>query len=891
MKKSILILPALALLLAACGGGEDGSSSLSGSEGESSSLPGPAGSTSSSLPFEERSYIITLTLPTGVQAELDKEEAKEGETVTLTILGTEPGFRVTGAKANDEALVSKDGGRTFSFTMPGRSVRVTIQCEVEGSVTISGDFAAVLALEEGGVYAARNVKVDVPQARANFSFSVEGEGGALTKIPAYSLDESRSFADVSFNFGMEENLNIASGSTYDFFYDPSSPLFPCYVRRVRVDELPHSEAGLSSLFNTGLSIRSETALYPEDVQGMTLSLQIPEEGLAQELEMNRYADGSFLLEAEDILQAREYLVYKRLDEEKGTLTVVDEYLNSLGNNDVTRERENAYSATYDVVEDALEESESLGTFEISRRLARKSLETFPYAMKFLEGEIMSAYRSGFQREETSSWSVQIESEPQEKGFLTTVDTYVEYSSEGGTYAEEMHEGHLFHMEIGFTEEGAVRTLDYLATEYGETEWDFVNHAPLPGQPGKVEKRMEGEWRYGEPLEGVAPIDLSPYFIEEFASLRFYNPDSGVADDGTSSAVHYGDKVRFSSYFEEEEIENVEVSYLPATALDLWQYGPISSEDETKIGKSDTDDYTEMTALGLTDEAGVEVTFGRPTKDPGATYTLPIRVWATTKFHALTLDWTLSDMVEDIDRARIYENTTESYVVNQVPDNAPCVFEAESENPSLLEVVSTEGSKLTLRAGSVEEPTLVRVACTSDWYVPPAGEGNAVVFTITILPQDMTPVGTSWTVTMDPEGYPDTHIVFTDDPYEGGDDSYENPLKGYLVDTYIESADEENPEETHEDVYWFYYEYVDGGIRATIYDTNVVDTGIAAEDYRLAFEYDPANGEIRVCLSYGIANMENYGMEFGAIIGTVDSEDGTPTVYIPFVQDETYTEYL
>ena len=890
MKKSILILPALALALAACGGDDVlPSSSLSQSAGESQSLPVESGSSSSHQ--EEKTYIITLTLPAGVEAELDKEEAKEGEAVTLTILSTDPGFKVTGAKANEEELVSTDGNKTFSFTMPGRSVRVTVQVEVEGTVTLSGDIAAILTLEENDVYAARNVKVDVPQARANFSYNVEGEGGSLTKIPAYSLDESRSFADISFNFGTEENLNIASGSTYDFFYDPSSPLFPCYVQRVKVDQLPNSEASLSSLFNTGLSIRSETAIHPADVQGMTLSLTIPGEGLAQELEMNRYEDGSFLFVAEDLLQARDYHVYKRLDEEAGTLTVVDEYTHALGNNDLTRERENAYSATYDVVEDSLEESEDLETFEISHRLARKSLETFPYAMKLLEGEIMDAYRSGFQMEETSSYSVRIESEPQEEGFLTTVDTYVEYSSEGGTYAEEMHEGHVFHMEIGFTEGGAIKSLDYLETIYSETEWDFVGHAPLAGQSGKVGKRMEGEWRYGDPLEGEAPFDLSPYFIEEFEEIRFYNPDSGVEDDGETSAVHYGDKIRLASYFEEEEIENVEASYLPRTALDLWQYGPVSSSDETKIGKSDTDDYTEMTALGLTDETGVEVTIGRATKDPGATYTLPIRVWATTKFHALALDWTASDMVQDIDKARIYENTTESYLVNQVPDNAPCVFEAESENPSLLEVVSTEGGRLTLKAGAVEKPTEVRIACTSDWYDPPAGEGNAVVFTITILPQDMTPVGTSWTVTMDPVGYPDTHIVFTEEPYEGGDDSYENPLKGYIVDTYIESADEENPEETHEDVYWFYYEYVDGGIRASVYETNVTDTGIAADEYRLAFEYDPADGEIGVCLSYGIADEASYGMEFGAVIGTVDAEDGTPTVYIPFVQDETYTEYL
>ena len=291
MKKSILILPALALALAACGGTDvvSSSSSQAQSQGESQSLS----TGSSSHQEEEKTYIVTLTLPAGVEAELDKEEAKEGETVTLTILSTGPGFQVTGAKANEEELVSTDGNKTFSFTMPGRSVRVTVQVEVEGTVTLSGDIAAILTLEENGVYAARNVKVDVPQARANFSYNVEGEDGSLTKMPAYSLDESRSFADISFNFGAEKNLNIASGSTYDFFYDPSSPLFPCYVQRVKVDQLPNSEASLSSLFNTGLSIRSETAIHPADVQGMTLSLTIPGEGLAQELEMNRYEDGSF----------------------------------------------------------------------------------------------------------------------------------------------------------------------------------------------------------------------------------------------------------------------------------------------------------------------------------------------------------------------------------------------------------------------------------------------------------------------------------------------------------------------------------------------------------------------------------------------------------------------
>ena len=117
MKKSLLILPALALVLAACGGTDvvSSSSSQAQSQGESQSLS----TGSSSHQEEEKTYIVTLTLPAGVEAELDKSEAKEGEAVTLTILSTEPGYRVTGAKANDEDLVSTDGNKTFSFRMPG----------------------------------------------------------------------------------------------------------------------------------------------------------------------------------------------------------------------------------------------------------------------------------------------------------------------------------------------------------------------------------------------------------------------------------------------------------------------------------------------------------------------------------------------------------------------------------------------------------------------------------------------------------------------------------------------------------------------------------------------------------------------------------------------------
>lgn len=904
MKKiaKLFVLPAAALILAACGGETSSSapSSPSSSEEaassevvESTSSSESSSTTSSSIVEEATKYTIQVSAPSGIVTSLSADSAAKGERVTLTIEMVPQGYTVTGVTMNGEPLASSDG-KTYAFTMPGRSVRLVVSATVDGDVTLSGDVTANLTLNpETGIYEAKGVKVDVSSNKANFSFNVKGKDGTTTKVGAYELDETRSFGDIGVNFSGDENLNVASGSTYDFYYDPASPVFKCYVVRTKVDTLPNSASALGSLFNTGLSIRSESALNPTDVRGMNLEVNIPSEGIDQTLTMKSYDDESTLTTVEDELQGS-YVVYKAYDEEKETLQIVDDYLRDNGNNDNSKDRSNAYSGTYPVVDDAFEEDEA--TYEYSKREAKHLVNNaFPYAMKYLEGDIMEAYRSGFESDEVTSSSIIVTSAPSEDGFTTAIDSYVEYDATAGTYTDEIHEGHVYKAELGFTEAGAIASIDFTATVYNESQWDFANHAPLAGQRGMVEKKISGTYEYGAKYDASEKnFDPSPYFVQEFTKLRFFNPDAGLADDGTSSVIAYRDKLRLSSFYDDETVENVEMSYLPATALDAWQYTPVASDNEGVIARTSSDGYMEMTAVGIDKEQGANVTFGNQTKDGGAAKTtVNVKVWSTSKFHTLVMDWTTNGLVdwEDNTMASIYGGTTDSFDLLQYPETAPLVYEAESENPDVLEIVST-GDKLVLQAAPVDEVTTVRIAITSDWY-DFEGTDNAIFFTFNVLPSSRGIVGTSWTVT-DPQytpSMPDTHVVFTDEEYAGNydEDVYTAPKMGYVSDLYIEAGTEDNPATVeHHDKYYFYYEFSQGVIRAKIYDVEADGLeSIPASDFEIDLEFDATNDTLNVALYYGIDDMANYTVNYYEILGVL--EEGTPILLIPFSRDATYTE--
>ena len=889
MKKGLkaLGLVALVMTLAACD--NKTSSSLSSSEGssltsenstttnpssDSSDTSNTSNSSTSSTPVEE-TYHINLSVPTGVTAHLDKTEAAKGDEVTLTIDKVESGYKITKVllKSYGEETLESSDGKTYTFTMPDRSVSITINVQVEGDITLVGDIVAALTLNpETGIYEARNVKVDVDSEMAIFGYQVKDENGQTTELDISAVDETRCFAGISYVYSSSSNpaahsMEIPSGSTYDFFYDPAAER-PCYVKRVHVDRLPNTADSLYNLFYG--NIRSESPVNTDNLTAMDLTIRETSNSRYNKITMKKYADKTTYMKVEDVLGERNFYVYKHIDEAKKLYSVIDTYSTAMGSNDDTREsgRTNAaYSGRYDIIDGG-----ESGRFERTATEAEHELNTTAHQMRLMESEIMYSYRVGVSKEsvdEISYSNVSVSSVEDGDGFTTTIDTTVEYNSQEGTYTTERHEGYVYAVTLGFSGKGELTAIDYKETHYTQDQWDFTNHTPLTGQEdqGTIAKSIKGTYTYDGAMESSLPTsEFNPddYFIQSFDKVHFYNEENGKPQDDGNNYLHYNDDVMVIGMDSDDEAEHVEVEYSPRTALDLWQYAPTKSSDESVIAQTPYNTFNEMTCVGIGDAT---VTLTNHTKESGIHHDVDINVSATQKFHGFALDSTSNPLVTGTTSASIYAGTTESYGVIVTPDSAPCIYEAtvDPTYEDILKVESTGNHELTLSSpadSDITEPTAVRVRIASEWANTEISSLNPLYLTITVIPASYTPLG-DWTSTND--NY-DTDIHFTSEEYKGefNDYYYTAPKMGTIVDNYGGAVD----------TYHFYYEFKHGVLSAKVYDMETTGDGFpcSVENVTLELSYSGADDTVSCCMYYAEMAEDSWDVSYFNIIGDIDEEN-------------------
>ena len=882
--KSIALLAA-ALLLVGCNDSSTSSSSSDPNSGEtgdstsqitsdSSSSQSTSEDSSSSTVDPVETYAIRITSKTGVTLILDKTKAAEGETVTITVEKVESGYTLLGinVSAGSKAIecTSADGGKTYTFTMPNQSVVVEPNVEVKGDITLVGDVVAVLTLNpETGIYEAKGVAVTTAADMAKFSYQVTGNDGNKTKLDVAAVDERKCFANITFIYSSptnpsEQNLKIASGATYDFFYDPAAER-PCYVRRTSIDTLPSNADQLYNLFDG--SIRSNSTVNTDNLTAM--NLKIKDETVNNTIVMHKYADDTTYMTVKDNATNRDYFVYKHYDDAAKQFIVADTYTPSEGNDDPYRlsNRSNTgFSVRYDI-----DDTDDEGRFTRTTANAMHELNTIPHQMNLMEYDLMYAYRVGVDsqsNDEVSYSKVNVASTKTETGFSTDIDTVVEYNSSQGTYTSEHHEGVVFDVTLTFTAKGELTGVDYVETSYGEDEWNFTSHTANDGTTGTVTKTIEGTYTYDGTVESTLPSTFNPddYFIQEFTKVRFYNAEAGVADNGTNNVLHYDDKVAVTTTNDDDELENATVEFAPSTALDLWQYAPTASTNEEVIAKTVYDAYNEMTCVGIGTST---VTLTNHTKNSGVHHNVEIQVSATKKFHSFSLDWTSNPMVTSTSSASIYVGTTESYGVIVTPDSAPCVFTAivDPTYANILTVESTANKQLTVSSPStanVTEPTDVRIRIRSDWMdMTSSSFANGYYITITVLPNSALPTG-NWTASDD---YGDYSIALTDEAYEGeyDEDYYSNPKKGTIVADFGGDSIE---------TYSIYYEYNHGRLIAKVYalETESDDPLVfTADQVSMEFEYLPGDDSLSLCMYYTLTSESEWAAEDYAIIGSFDDE--------------------
>lgn len=861
MKKSYLFLLASAVLaLSACGETTTVSTSQTDTTDTTMTTTDVTDTTTSSSSNTTTSnpvtYKVMVNSTTGVTAHVDKEYAEPGEIVTLTIDEIKPGYSVNEVLLNSKTVLTSSDGINYPFEMPDGSALISFNVSVEGEITLIGDVVAALTLNsETGIYEAKGVKVETPST-ALFSYQVKGDGGSVTVLDSMSVDETKCFADITFHYvsGNSSNLylELATGCTYDFFYDPSAEK-PCYVRRVSVDALPASVDTLYSLFDG--AIRSEPTVQTPNLTSFTYTVKEPSASPAKLMTstMQKYDGNRTYMKVEDTLQSKSYYVYKEYDTTENILSVIDTFTTSNGNNDKTRESNRSgvgYSVKYQVVD---KNDEDTSRFELTRSDANLYTMSTAHQMTSVEREFMYSYRVGFTMDEVSSYDIDISSVAIEGGFKTTIDSYVEYNSNESTYTEEKHEANVYSVELEFSEAGELTKLDYFENLYNQESWDFTNHTPAIGAVGTLVKQINASYTYdGEVKSGeIDGFNPDNYFISEFTNVSFNNPKTGMStSDG--NYLYYDDKVAVTSSDPTKGAENATVEFAPSTALDLWQYAPTHSSNTNVIDSLATDIYCEMSCVGI---GSSDVTFTNTTTNT-ASYTATINVTfnSSDTFHGFALNGTTNSNVTSATSANIAAGSTESFDVIITPSSFPPIYNAVSENPDLLKVVST-GKKLVLsaeKAADITEIQTIRVKITSDYYY----DSEGLMLTFTIIPTNLSLAGT-WT--SDDSDFLSTSIVFTENAYTG-ETSYTNAKMGTITDVY-------------NGVTWefdFYYEFNSGLVNATIYDQRV-STGDSDDLYPMdtftfVIEYDASTDTINVYLGYYLSSEDSYEAISYGIIG-------------------------
>ena len=859
-KKNLLIaLLSAGMILTSCGGGDD------------PTPPDP--------PVVEDEYAIVVSAPTGVSYDVSATRAKKGETITLTITSVSDGFSIKDVRVNNGSpLTPEADGKTYKFTMPNRSASIVIRVAVSGDVVLDGDIAVKLNETSSGVYEAKNVKIaSDTESYLKFNLLV-----GSTPLKALDLDESNSFGDVSITFGDECQFEIATGCSYDFKYDSNLVEAPFTVKRVKVDVLPSTVSSLASILLDGYAVRSEPAMYIDDLVGVSYTVKdtTTKDVFWHNFEWKKYKDNTTFATIKDKFEENpDMYVYRHFDNVNRTYEVVDTYSLKVGdktvNDDRFRDSYNnytAYSARYDVIdEDDYGHRYAKSLSHVSREL-RSTSHNPAY---LLEKSIMRSYRVGFtEDDEISSQSVSITSEATATGFKTVIDSFKEYDSSEGTYTTDHHEAFIFDVTIEFDARGAVTKLDYKKTVYNKDQWDFVNHKPATGVVGNVRENIKATYTYGNVTE-TCSFDPSPYFIKSIDKFQFVSDKLADRATDDDSYLSIADRLKVS---EGGIIPNqVSVEFTPSTALDLWQYGPTSSSDESVIAKIPQDVYYEMSPITEGD-ATVTLTNHVDTDSiKGATKDVKVHVIAPSDVRRFYIYAVQGDpsytQVETAESAIVHANGQYKFRIAASPSDSPTVYHAVSNNPDYLTIVSKDNAPDfiidTTGAKAITSNVAVTVTIESTRYDK---SFSPTVLTFYIIPAQANPVGT-WNMDGQEEN---VHLYFTETPYTAEAGTYQ----GRIVDHYIDKKGVDHGTDT----FYFYYKYNGAYVDAKIYDVDIkTESGsYTADDFYLEFYYDAETGRYGVFLAEATYDDYYEDAVYDPILGSVDDDTGTIiTGYAPF----------
>lgn len=860
---------------------------------------------------EEEEYVIQVTAPSAVTYSLSHQKAKKGEEVTLTISEVAAGVTVKSVVLNNKTtLESKDGGKTYKFEMPNRSVSILITAAVDGDVVIEGDITAKLEPVSGqeGLFVARNVKANGAEARSKFDWVIK-DGDKKTACEVLDLDETKSFADICMRTGSasEYNFDISNGYTYDFYYDSNNSESPCYVQRVGYSSLPTNVAQLQTLFITGPAVRSEYAVYPDNYVGAHYEIndRSTEDVITQVYNWDLYENNLSFATVESTSgfdDDETMYVYKKYDTEKQQYKLVDTYPYKSGskiiNDDRYRPTDNNYgpqAGTYNVMS-----GDDYGhRYDISERNVSRSVRTSAHMPNyFVERELMYAYRVGFQSDDGVAYSdIKITStEPASDGSATVnVETVKEYDTTktGGATTETRQEGYKYTVAIGVNARSEITSINYKEIFFDAESWDFSSHTNKTTSKGTTLKTIKATYTYGSKKTGTpdyGDFKLEDYFITSISGIQLWNDkiDDATSKSQGKSIVGLNDVISlYDSYvYDFNPLMKNKKYYAPETALDFWQYAPISSTNEAVISKTGSNASYEMTALA---EGEATLTIGSHVEGQGPTVELPVKVQATSlvrDFYMVSAPG--CEVPEGAEYSTVKAGGTYKFAVSAFPNDAALKYHAVSDNTSLLKVTSSDNAPILVidcsGAASISSTQTVHVTMESDYQWMDTAHTKRytpTVFTFTIIPGDINPVG-KWTH-LDTTNFPNTYVKFTTTAYTGTVVAgMEGALQGTIHDdVYVSGVLKSS------DNYNFYYTFKDGNLKVVLYEIDMQDAAgwsTNPKDYFLDFQYQSTTGHYLMYLGE-IDEVDNEAgiTYYNSIIGGSNSgyDNSETLAYAPF----------
>ncbi len=542
--------------------------------------PSTGSTTTPSVPDSESYQVIIGQTPTGVSVTSDKQMAKKGEIITITITITDDAYSVTSVSANT-TIATKVNETTYTFVMPDNPVTVNVQLAVDGDVTLSGGLSGSFTKISEEKYVISDVVVTND---TTFDVNVKTPEGTTTKLGVSDVNRFKTFADVDYASG-DDNFKLGGGAKYTITYDLSNPERPLSFERSDVTLLPNNAASLQSLFNG--RIQSEDAVFPKNVSKVSYTNTLANESYTWQTSGFESLAEVTTLNDTNTVNAIDYV---QLD--NNILKVVDTYIprtNAAYEKDYTLDDESEkYSGLY-VINDSDENGretdevsfESKNSFT-SETVGDALVNTYNHTMPSIDTDIMYAYRVGTVVEDSVTQAdVTISSvDSSNDTFTTTLKTSKTLDSTGDTGAEiSVKEHYEYRATMVFNKNGSLLTMNYVEKKYTEADWNFSSLSWITGTEednfnnnGTIVKQIDVIYEYNTTVDSLPAVSVDEYFVNAITNFEITN--SAVESSKTANKLNLGDALEDYVSFDVTETK----------ALNVWQYEVIGSSNTLVVNK-------------------------------------------------------------------------------------------------------------------------------------------------------------------------------------------------------------------------------------------------------------------------------------------------------------------